>query len=198
MGHSWHILSNENYGMFFLRPKCTRWLSRGSLNLMKPRARTFAAVKNMKSSCMLVTQQIPSVHTWQQLSLSATSTSVTSCYKPAAHFSVKHLWSEHTNYSHNWWTSEFIPETDTKSSSVLVGKHSWEALHNSVVTWSFTHFYCQLVRTLKRRVENKEGRFGLDVGGKFFTNESGEVLAQAAQRSCGCPIPGGVQGQVEW
>ena len=28
----------------------------------------------------------------------------------------------------------------------------------------------------------------------FPTNISG----QAAQRDCGCPIPGGVQGQVEW
>jgi len=24
------------------------------------------------------------------------------------------------------------------------------------------------------------------------------VLVQAAQRGCGCPIPGGVQGQVGW
>jgi len=26
--------------------------------------------------------------------------------------------------------------------------------------------------------------------------EGDEILAYAAQRSCGCPIPGGVQGQV--
>ena len=37
----------------------------------------------------------------------------------------------------------------------------------------------------------------MDVRGKFFT-ESGEVLEQAAQRGCGCPVPGGVQGQVGW
>jgi len=24
------------------------------------------------------------------------------------------------------------------------------------------------------------------------------VLVQAAQRGCGCPVPGGVQGQVGW
>ena len=24
------------------------------------------------------------------------------------------------------------------------------------------------------------------------------MLAQAAQRGCGCPIPGGVQGQIGW
>ena len=28
--------------------------------------------------------------------------------------------------------------------------------------------------------------------------ESGEVLTQAAQRGCGCPVPGGVQGQAGW
>ena len=34
--------------------------------------------------------------------------------------------------------------------------------------------------------------------GKVLYNESGEVLEQAAQRGCGCPIPGGVEGQVGW
>jgi len=29
-------------------------------------------------------------------------------------------------------------------------------------------------------------------------HESGEALAQVAQRSCGCPLPGSVQGQVGW
>jgi len=28
--------------------------------------------------------------------------------------------------------------------------------------------------------------------------ESGEALAQVAQRSCGCPLPGSVQGQFGW
>jgi len=40
-------------------------------------------------------------------------------------------------------------------------------------------------------------RFRLDVGGSFSLR-GGEALAQTAQRSCGCPIPGGVQGQVGW
>ena len=38
-----------------------------------------------------------------------------------------------------------------------------------------------------------------EYSGVFFTvvkKQSGEVLAQAAQRGCGCPVPGGVQGQV--
>ena len=28
--------------------------------------------------------------------------------------------------------------------------------------------------------------------------ESNELLGQAAQRGCGCPVPVGVQGQVGW
>jgi len=28
--------------------------------------------------------------------------------------------------------------------------------------------------------------------------ESGEVLQQAAQRGCGCPLPGRIEGQVGW
>lgn len=29
-------------------------------------------------------------------------------------------------------------------------------------------------------------------------SEGSEMLAQAAQRGCGCLIPGGIQGQVGW
>ena len=38
---------------------------------------------------------------------------------------------------------------------------------------------------------------GRMLGGSSL-QESGEVLEQAAQRGCGCSIPGGVQGQVGW
>jgi len=31
---------------------------------------------------------------------------------------------------------------------------------------------------------------------EILYSEGGEALAQVAQRSCGCPIPGGPQGQV--
>ena len=34
--------------------------------------------------------------------------------------------------------------------------------------------------------------------GFIFYHEGGEVLKQAAQRRCGCPLPGSVQGQVGW
>jgi len=36
------------------------------------------------------------------------------------------------------------------------------------------------------------------MSGDIFHWEGDEALAQAAQRSCGCPIPGGAQGQVGW
>jgi len=31
---------------------------------------------------------------------------------------------------------------------------------------------------------------------EILYSEGGEALAQVAQRSCGCPLPGSVQGQV--
>jgi len=31
---------------------------------------------------------------------------------------------------------------------------------------------------------------------EVFHSERGETVAPAAQRSCGCPVPGGVQAQV--
>jgi len=33
---------------------------------------------------------------------------------------------------------------------------------------------------------------------EILHHEGGETLAQVAQRSCGCPLPGSVQGQVGW
>ena len=42
-----------------------------------------------------------------------------------------------------------------------------------------------------------EGRARLDTG-KKLSCEGGEGLAQGAQRSCGYPIPGSVQGQAGW
>jgi len=43
----------------------------------------------------------------------------------------------------------------------------------------------------------KEGGFRLDVRKKFFI-QSAEVLEEAAQRDCGCPILGDVLDQVGW
>ena len=36
------------------------------------------------------------------------------------------------------------------------------------------------------------------ISGESSLPEGGEALEQAAQRGCGCPVPGGVQGQVGW
>lgn len=39
------------------------------------------------------------------------------------------------------------------------------------------------------------GRLRLDIRRKFFTR-GGDALEQVAQGGCGCPIPGGIQGQA--
>ena len=36
------------------------------------------------------------------------------------------------------------------------------------------------------------------ISGEILYQESGEVLKQPAQKGCGCPVPGGIQGQVGW
>ena len=44
------------------------------------------------------------------------------------------------------------------------------------------------------------GRFRLEglVWEDIFYSDSGEALEQVAQRSCGCPITGGIEGQIGW
>jgi len=42
----------------------------------------------------------------------------------------------------------------------------------------------------------KEGGFSYKED--ILYSEVGEVLEQVSQRSCGCPLPGSVQGQVGW
>ena len=42
----------------------------------------------------------------------------------------------------------------------------------------------------------RQGRFRLDIRRKFFHSESCNTLEQVAQGGCGCPIPGGIQGQA--
>ena len=42
----------------------------------------------------------------------------------------------------------------------------------------------------------KKGEIQIRYKEKILYSEGGEALAQAAQRSCGCPIPGRALGQV--
>ena len=89
----------------------------------------------------------------------------------------------------------FIPEKRrlwrdlTADFQYLKGAYKQEG--DQLFTWSDSD------RTRGNDFKLKEGRFRL-VSRRFFYSEPGKARAQAAQRSCGCPIPVGVQGQVRW
>jgi len=53
-------------------------------------------------------------------------------------------------------------------------------------------------RTRRNGFPTKRGLIWIRYSEEILYSEGGKALAQVAQRSCGCPIPGGVQGQAGW
>lgn len=53
-------------------------------------------------------------------------------------------------------------------------------------------------RTKQKEFKQRESKFKLDSKRKLFTVRVVRPLERVAQRSCGCTVPGSVQGQIRW
>ena len=74
---------------------------------------------------------------------------------------------------------------------IVVALHCLKETYIQEGDWLFTCSGSD--RTRGNRFKLKEGRFRLGIGNKFLIQN---IFIQAAQRRCGCLIPGGVQGQA--
>ena len=51
-------------------------------------------------------------------------------------------------------------------------------------------------RTRRNGLKLRQGRFQVRYQEEVFHTKGGDVLEQVAQGRCGCPTPGGIQGQA--
>ena len=87
----------------------------------------------------------------------------------------------------------------TASDKQTLSMHSKRSLCMSCTLWA-AHFadVFAVYSFWPLSPQQIKGRFRLAIKKEILYSEGGEALDQVAQRSCGCPLPGSVQGQAGW
>lgn len=91
------------------------------------------------------------------------------------------------------WVSPEAKTSDDRTASYTV---LFSASHRRPDTANHTHSSISFCPQLLE--ETKEGRFGLHIRKNFFNVRVVGHWNWLPQRSCGCPTPESIQGQVEW